>query len=175
MLLILQLLVVCAHVLQIIPIAASAPSEDEIINLPGWDGDLPSKQYSGYLDISQTKHYHYWFIEAENDPINAPVVLWLNGGPGCSSLDGLVYEHGPFRIDDSTDPPRLYRFDYHWAKLANMIYLESPVGVGFTYSDDDEDYKNTDDTTMMDNLLAVEKFFQNRRKLARLNSRFLVG
>ena len=160
MLLILQLIFFCAHVLQIIPIAAGAPSEDEIINLPGWDGDLPSKQYSGYLDISPTKHYHYWFIEAENDPVNAPVVLWLNGGPGCSSLDGLVYEHGPFRIDDSTDPPTLYRFDYHWAKLANMIYLESPVGVGFTYSDDDEDYNNTDDTTMMDNLLAVEKFFE---------------
>ena len=76
-----------------------APSSDEISTLPGWDGELPSKQYSGYLDVSKTKHYHYWFVECENNPKDAPVVLWLNGGPGCSSLIGLVYEHGPFRID----------------------------------------------------------------------------
>ena len=137
-----------------------APSSDEISTLPGWDGELPSKQYSGYLDVSNTKHYHYWFIECEKNPKDAPVVLWLNGGPGCSSLIGLVYEHGPFRIDDTTTPPTLYRFDYHWARLANMIYLESPVGVGFTYSDDDADYHNTDDSTAMDNFEAVKRFFE---------------
>merc|ERR1711945_42924 len=74
-----------------LPAAFATPESDRIINLPGWDGELPSKQYSGYLDISNTKHYHYWFIECETDPENAPTVLWLNGGPGCSSLDGLVY------------------------------------------------------------------------------------
>ena len=58
-----------------------APSSDEISTLPGWDGELPSKQYSGYLDVSKTKHYHYWFIECEKNPKDAPVVLWLNGGP----------------------------------------------------------------------------------------------
>ena len=138
----------------------AAPPLDEIKNLPGWDSELPSKQYSGYLNITDTKHYHYWFVECEVEPENAPVVLWLNGGPGCSSLDGLVYEHGPFRIDDSTLPPTLYRFEYTWSKLANMIYLESPVGVGFSYSDNDNDYHCTDDTTALDNFLSVEKFFE---------------
>ena len=95
---ILKLLVVCLLFVK----TFQSPIEDEITSLPGWEGELPSKQYSGYLDITSSKHYHYWFIEAENDPENVPVVLWLNGGPGCSSLDGLVYEHGPFRIDDST-------------------------------------------------------------------------
>ena len=138
---------------------ADSPS-DEVTSLPGWDGALPSKQYSGYLNITETKHYHYWFVECENDPLNAPVVLWLNGGPGCSSLDGLMQEQGPFRIDTSTSPPSLYRFDYTWSRLANMIYLESPVGVGFSYSDNHDDYHCTDDTTAMDNLLSVEKFFE---------------
>ena len=142
------LLLICSFlVLQLSQYTDGAPSEHRITSLPGWDGDLPSKQYSGYLNITSSKHYHYWFIEAETDPENAPVVLWLNGGPGCSSLSGFVYQHGPFRIKDTTDPPTLYRFQYTWAKLANMIYLESPVGVGFTYSDDDEDYENTDETT----------------------------
>ena len=154
-------LLICAIKFQMLRYVLAAPSSDEIKSLPGWNQELPSKQYSGYLDITPTRHYHYWFVECEEDPENAPVVLWLNGGPGCSSLIGLVYEHGPFRINDSTNPPTLYRFDHNWAKLANMIYLESPVGVGFSYSDNIEDYDNLDDdSTVNDNFLAVEKFFE---------------
>ena len=114
-----------------------------------------------YLNISATKHLHYYFIECENgDPTTTPTVLWFNGGPGCSSLDGWAYEHGPFRIND-TDPTQLYHFDYTWAGLANMLYIEAPVGVGFSYSDDKSDYpKCNDDNTALDNLAAVEKFYQ---------------
>jgi hypothetical protein len=87
-------------------------------------------------------------------------VVWLNGGPGCSSLDGFIYEHGPFRIDP-TDPThsRLVKFPYTWSKLASIIYLESPVGVGFSYSDDPADYVTDDDKSSQDNLHAVEAFF----------------
>jgi carboxypeptidase C (cathepsin A) len=88
-----------------------------------------SPSVPGYLDITKSKHYHYWFVESENEPGKDPIVLWLNGGPGCSSLDGFLYEHGPFRMNDTTSPPTLYKFDYSWAKQANMIYLESPVGL----------------------------------------------
>jgi len=54
----------------------------------------------------------------------------------------------------------LYPFDFSWSKLANVLYLESPVGVGFTYADNDGDYDNTDDTTAADNMASVEKFFE---------------
>jgi carboxypeptidase C (cathepsin A) len=90
-------------------LAAYAP--DEILSLPGWEGKLPSRQYSGYLNVSSTK-LHYWLVESENDPANAPTVLWFNGGPGCSSLDGFIYEHGPFVVssDFMTLTPREYRW-----------------------------------------------------------------
>ena len=63
-----------------------------------------------------------------------------------SSLDGFIYEHGPFRTND-TDPTQLVRFEHTWATLANMLYLEAPAGVGFSYSDDPKDYTTDDDKT----------------------------
>lgn len=57
--------------------------------------------YSGYLDanlngLTSTMHMWYWFFEARNDASTAPLTLWLNGGPGCSSMIGLFQEHGKF-------------------------------------------------------------------------------
>jgi len=101
-------------------------------------------------------------------------VLWLNGGPGCSSLDGFLYEHGPFRMNES-DPTQLVPFEWTWAKQANMLYLESPVGVGFSYSDAPlKDYKCTDDTAAEDNLNAVENFFKKFPELKK-NDLFITG
>ena len=94
-----------------IAIASAAYAPDEILSLPGWEGKLPSKQYSGYLNVSTTR-LHYWFVESENDPANAATVLWFNGGPGCSSLDGYIYEHGPFEV--SSDFKTLTLREYRW-------------------------------------------------------------
>ena len=149
-----------SHVFLVLATAFAAPASDQILSLPGWNSPLPSPQYSGYLDLpGGNKHIHYWFISSEStSPSTDPVTVWLNGGPGCSSLDGLVYEHGPFRFDP-TDPSKLIRFNYTWAKKSNMLYIEAPVGVGFSYSDDPKDYNCTDDTTAQDNMHAVEKFY----------------
>jgi serine carboxypeptidase-like clade 1 len=62
-----------------------------------------------------------------------PVVLWLNGGPGCSSFDGLIYEHGPFLwgLDNPASPKArvvLKNNPYSWSRAATMIYLDSPSG-----------------------------------------------
>jgi len=140
----------------LVAFAAAAPSGHEITALPGWSGPLPSRHYSGYLNISQTKRIHYWFVESMNNPTTDPVVVWMNGGPGCSSLDGFVYEHGPFRF--SEDGTSLVRFNQSWASLANMLYIEAPVGVGFSYATDSA-YACNDDQTAYDNRLAVQTFF----------------
>ena len=152
-------------------------SADEITALPGWDGDLPSRQFSGYLDASPTKHLHYWFVESEGSPADDPILFWFNGGPGCSSLDGFLYEHGPFRVtlDAMSGEAALEQFDYSWSKLANTVYVEAPCGVGFSYSDvGGADYACTDDTAAADNLAAVEAFFAKFPAFSN-HSLFLTG
>lgn len=147
----------------LVGLASGAPAGDEVTALPGWSDPLPSKHYSGYISASPTKHIHYYLVESEGDPKTDPVVVWFNGGPGCSSLDGFLYEHGPFRLRyDGTNAPTLERFEFTWARLATMVYVEQPVGVGFSYSSSRNktaDYNCTDDTAAADNLRAIEALF----------------
>lgn len=91
-------------------------------------------QWTGYFDINEDdKHLFFWFFESRNDPANDPVILWLNGGPGCSSMTGLFFELGPSSINGTTLEP--VRNPYSWNSNASVIFLEQPVGVGFSYAD----------------------------------------
>ncbi|POS87032.1 hypothetical protein EPUL_000587, partial [Erysiphe pulchra] len=90
------------------------------------------KQYSGYLDDNENdKHLFYWFFESRNDPKNDPVILWLNGGPGCSSLTGLFAELGPSSVNE--DLTLTYN-PFSWNANASVIFLDQPVNVGYSYS-----------------------------------------
>ncbi|TPX14349.1 uncharacterized protein E0L32_005545 [Thyridium curvatum] len=90
------------------------------------------KQYSGYLDDeANDKHLFYWFFESRNDPKNDPVVLWLNGGPGCSSLTGLFFELGPSWVNEKE---KLDFNPFAWNSNASVIFLDQPVNVGYSYS-----------------------------------------
>lgn len=91
------------------------------------------KQATGYFDINDNdKHLFFWFFESRNDPANDPVILWLNGGPGCSSMTGLFFELGPSSINGTTLKP--IKNPYSWNSNANVIFLEQPVGVGYSYA-----------------------------------------
>lgn len=91
------------------------------------------KQHSGYLDISDTKHLFFWFFESRSKPKDDPLVLWLNGGPGCSSSTGLLFELGPCNIakNGTTTEPN----PHSWNSNTNMIFLDQPVEVGYSYAD----------------------------------------
>lgn len=117
--------------------AASGDQEsDRIRELPGQPAKVRFSQYSGYVTVNQAhgRALFYWLVEAvpAAGPI-APLVLWLNGGPGCSSVGyGASEEVGPFRI--RPDGKTLYLNPNSWNKAANLLFLESPAGVGFSYS-----------------------------------------
>ncbi|CAG2108398.1 unnamed protein product [Medioppia subpectinata] len=134
-----------------------AVNEDEITSLPGLSDAIKFKQYSGYLNASKGRHHFYWFVESESDPQNAPVVLWLTGGPGCSSIFGMITENGPFRANE--DGKTLSLHDFAANKVANMVYMESPVSTGFSYDENTRSPHNNDETTANDNYLALESFF----------------
>lgn len=159
----------------VVALAASANAaiaSDEITSLPLWRGALPSKQYSGFIEVDSANHrnLHYWFVESESDPQNDPVVLWLNGGPGCSSLDGYWYENGPLHLTlNSSNDVEIVRNEYTWAKKANMLYLEAPAGVGFSYSQNPGDYYTNDTKTADDNWKALVGFFQGFPEFANLD------
>ncbi|XP_010271866.1 PREDICTED: serine carboxypeptidase-like 45 isoform X2 [Nelumbo nucifera] len=116
---------------------------DRIIKLPG-QPEVNFQQYSGYItvDEEQQRALFYYFVEAETNPASKPLVLWVNGGPGCSSIGtGAFSEHGPFRPSGKN----LVRNEYSWNKEANMLYLETPAGVGFSYSTNTSYYYGVND------------------------------
>lgn len=129
---------------------------DEVKELPGMSFKPNYQQWSGYLKASPGKYLHYWFVTSQRNPLKDPLVLWLNGGPGCSSLDGFLSENGPLHVND--DGFTLYENKHSWNKIANVLYLESPVGVGYSYSDD-QNYKTDDDQVADNNYLALQSFF----------------
>ncbi|XVF54764.1 hypothetical protein PTKIN_Ptkin05aG0208100 [Pterospermum kingtungense] len=131
---------------------------DKIVGLPG-QPRVGFQQFSGYVsvDYNKNKALFYYFVEAETDPASKPLVLWLNGGPGCSSLGvGAFSENGPFRPNGEL----LVRNEFSWNREANMLYLETPIGVGFSYSTNTSSYIAVDDeTTARDNLLFLQCWF----------------
>ncbi|XP_040009848.1 cathepsin A-like isoform X2 [Xiphias gladius] len=148
-------LVVCLlAVLQLGSRAQYGP--DEVATLPGMMFKPNYRQWSGYLQVRPGKFLHYWFVTSQRDPVKDPLVLWLNGGPGCSSLDGFLSENGPFHVKN--DGATLYENKFSWNKIANMLYLESPAGVGYSYSDDRK-YATDDDQVAADNYQALQSFF----------------
>ncbi|XP_024375470.1 serine carboxypeptidase-like 22 isoform X2 [Physcomitrium patens] len=114
--------------------------EHAVKDLPG-QPPVNFSQYAGYIDVGETKskHLFYWFVEADNkSPSSLPIAFWFNGGPGCSSVgDGLLTELGPFRVSYSGN---LTFNEHSWNKEANVVFVESPVAVGFSYSNKKSDY-----------------------------------
>jgi carboxypeptidase C (cathepsin A) len=152
-----------------------------ITSLPGYPngGQTPSKQYSGMIAVDQaeTRFLHYHLVLSENDPAADPLVLWNNGGPGCSSYDAFLFEQGPVRFTQHLDPssglPALTDNPNRWNLIASVIYLESPVDVGYSYTTNSSWISN-DNTTAIDNFNFLQKFYQGYPEF-RHNPLYLAG
>jgi len=140
-------------------LAAAAPESDRVTSLPEMRDFDDYGVYSGYLNIPETaKQLHYMFVESAESPSTDPLIIWFNGGPGCSSMLGWAQEHGPFVMENGGT--EFHENAYSWNKGANMLYIESPAGVGFSYCDGFKDCSFTDDSSSKDNLSAVLAWFQ---------------
>eukprot|EP00658_Telonema_sp_P-2_P006977 TRINITY_DN1260_c0_g1_i2.p1 TRINITY_DN1260_c0_g1~~TRINITY_DN1260_c0_g1_i2.p1 ORF type:complete len:250 (-),score=79.62 TRINITY_DN1260_c0_g1_i2:21-770(-) len=124
----------------------------------------PVQQYTGYYKLTTgDKNYFYWFFESRNDPANDPVVLWMTGGPGCSSEVALFGENGPCTVN--ADGSGTETNPYSWNSKASLIYIDQPAGTGFSYGlgmDHDEVGVAND---MYD---FLQQFFQGHSKYAKL-------
>ncbi|XP_058090287.1 serine carboxypeptidase-like 35 [Magnolia sinica] len=127
---------------------------DRVSGLPG-QPPVNFQHYAGYVKIRQEdeKALFYWFFEAESGVSEKPLVLWLNGGPGCSSVAyGAAQELGPFLIRNNRSELVLNNFS--WNKVANLLFVESPVGVGFSYTNKSEDIEQLGDKVTADDAHA---------------------
>ncbi|XP_008794935.2 serine carboxypeptidase 1-like [Phoenix dactylifera] len=144
---------------------SAAPESALITHLPGFNATFPSKHYSGYVTVDEGhgRNLFYYFVVSEGNPSEDPVVMWLNGGPGCSSFDGFIYEHGPFNFQSGGSAgsmPQLHLNPYSWSKVSNILYLDSPAGVGMSYSNDESDYATGDLKTASDSHKFILKWFE---------------
>ncbi|KAI0016528.1 Alpha/Beta hydrolase protein [Xylariomycetidae sp. FL0641] len=87
--------------------------------------------YSGYVDLDERTHMFFWFFEARENPNEAPITLWLNGGPGSDSMIGLFEELGPCEV---TENGTSVVNPYAWNEVSNLLFLSQPLSVGFSYA-----------------------------------------
>lgn len=104
--------------------------------LPEVDFDI-GESYAGRLPIttqnsanSSLNELFFWFFPSDNPLASNEIVIWLNGGPGCSSMDGLLQESGPFLWQSGTYSAQPNPFS--WTNLTNIIYIDQPIGTGMS-------------------------------------------
>lgn len=116
------------------------------------------ESYSGFVtvDAKHNSNLFFWYVAAKNNREQAPLLVWLQGGPGASSLFGLFEENGPFHIHKNMS---VKHREFSWHQNHHMIYVDNPVGTGFSFTDSDEGY-STNEEQVGENLLKfIHQFF----------------
>ncbi|XP_078171152.1 serine carboxypeptidase-like 17 isoform X1 [Carex rostrata] len=126
--------------------SCSVQSRRIVKHLPGYNGPLPFTLETGYVMVDEVNggELFYYFIESEGNPSKDPLLLWLTGGSRCSALSGLIFEIGPLKIVKSPYNGSIPELEYHpyaWTKNASIIFLDSPLGAGFSYSSNPKGYE----------------------------------
>jgi carboxypeptidase D len=143
---------------------ASSPESHRVSSLPLLDR-LPTELYSGLLDASEDgdKRFFYWLVAPE-DPVakkskDTPLLIWLNGGPGCSSSDGFFLENGPLQFSIQKDGQwKLISNPYSWHLApAWVLYIDQPVGTGLSFTRSWR-YPTNDEEVNVDFVYFLEEF-----------------
>ncbi|XP_078177558.1 serine carboxypeptidase-like 3 isoform X2 [Carex rostrata] len=141
-------------------------SGNKIEYLPGFEGPLPFYLETGYVEVDGEKgvEMFYYFIESEKSPEKDPLILWINGGPGCSAFSGLVFEIGPLKFDVggyTEGLPTIYYFPDSWTKVSNIIFLDAPVGTGFSYAKTEEGFYTSDILSARQHVTFLRKWLED--------------
>ncbi|KAE9963480.1 Cell death protease [Venturia inaequalis] len=140
--------------------AADKSAADYFVHsLPGAPKDKPLlKMHAGHIEITPEHHGNLFFWHFANRHLadRPRTVIWLNGGPGCSSEDGAMMEIGPYRVRKGGE---LEINDGAWDEFANVLFVDNPVGTGYSYVDSDSYVSELKD--MADQFVQfLEKWFK---------------
>ncbi|KAJ9705330.1 hypothetical protein PVL29_003391 [Vitis rotundifolia] len=154
------------RLLLVVLVSANAASAGSIVEyLPGY-GKLDFKLETGYVSVGDSELFYY-FIESQGNPTTDPFFLWLTGGPGCSSFNGLIYEIGPMEFDIHNYPgglPRLLPYKYAWTRTASILFLDAPVGTGFSYSTSADGWSSSDTDSALETYKFLRKWLIDHPK-----------
>ncbi|KAL4611529.1 hypothetical protein ACB092_08G130600 [Castanea dentata] len=128
--------------------------------------------HAGYCSLPHSKaaRLFYLFFESRNNKKD-PVVIWLTGGPGCSSELALFYENGPFHVASNLS---LVWNDYGWDMASNLLYVDQPVGTGFSYTTDESDICHDEEGVSNDLYDFLQAFFKEHPQFA-INDFYITG
>lgn len=132
---------------------------EDLTKIKGYDDYFPEKSKYGYVPIgTKGSKFFYWMFPSRSNPETDPLVFWFQGGPGCSSLTGLFFEQGPFSIKNAGDQQATLR-PVAWNQKANIVFLDNPLGTGFSEAVEGEEPQNREDV-QRDILEFFKKWFQ---------------
>lgn len=122
----------------------------------GAERELPG--HSGFITVNEkyTSNIFFWFVPSEHETETAPVVLWMTGGPGTSSLMAFFGENGPYRMNEDG---KLVRRPFAWTNRFSVIYVDQPVGTGFSFTKSARGYARSMKDVARDMLEFLEQFF----------------
>lgn len=140
---------------------------DEVTYVPGFGTPLET-QYAGLVTVNAQAvgKLFYWFFETSDTTSNnaeTPLMVWLNGGPGASSMTGLLTEMGPYRI---VEDGKLIPHAQSWSQLGHMLFFDQPVGTGYTSVRDDNGYVSNQDQMAQQLYRGLKGFYARHPEYA---------
>lgn len=149
------------------------PHRVNLSNLTGLPSSYTGVLHAGYIPLTgSNKKLYYMMADSEKNFDNDPVLLWMNGGPGCSSMFGFFYEHGPVGFKQGQENLLTNRFS--WNTNMTVVYLDAPAGTGFSTVGSEEDYKTDDASIANDNFIFLREFLHKYSQL-RDNDIYIAG
>ncbi|KAK2781028.1 Cell death protease [Onygenales sp. PD_12] len=151
-------LTTCLVLANPVSVVAKSAADYFIHSLPGQPEGPLLKMHAGHVEIDPEHNGNLFFWHYENRHIadKPRTVIWLNGGPGCSSMDGALMEVGPYRLED--DHTLTYN-NGSWDEFANLLFVDQPVGTGFSYVNTDS-YIHDLDVMASQFVTFLDKWFE---------------